>query len=110
MKSEGRVNLALPTVGLGNVFARGRWSGAALAWNGGMQALRVMMLMVALAFGYVLFFSTQSKQADVSIDPSKPAAVVSKDPAVQDQYKQAMNRAQAAAKAMQAERREADAD
>ncbi len=66
------------------------------------------MLLVTLAFGYMLFFGTQSKQADVSIDPSKPVSAVGMDQATHSQYKQAMDKANAAAKAMQAERKEAD--
>ncbi len=69
-----------------------------------MQALRILMLLVALGLGYVLFFSTQPRQADISLDPSKPATAST----AHSQYKEAMNKAQAAAQAMRAERKEAD--
>lgn len=74
--------------------------------------LRILMLLVALAIGYLLFFNSQPKPADLPPDltkPDAPATTTAAGPdAARTQYKEAMNRAQAVAKQMQAERKEAD--
>ncbi len=68
-----------------------------------MQALRVVMLLVTVAFCYLLFLRSQ-KVDDAATDPANPSSVA------HSQYKEDMDRAHAAAKAMQDERKEADAD
>lgn len=79
-----------------------------------MQALRIVMLLVALTIGYLLFFSTQPRSADLPpADLTKPegtAQTVSPSQPMHSQYKEAMDRAHAAADAMQAQRKEADAN
>ncbi len=77
-----------------------------------MQALRVVMLLVTVAICYLLFFHSQ-KTANQTADPlTADLAVVgtpSASPAsAQTQYKEDMDRAHAAAKSMQDERKEAD--
>ena len=77
-----------------------------------MQMLRIVMLVVALALGYVLFFHSQTPRSDLR-EASQPATAdgVQADlpqGTPRTQYKQAMDKAQAAAKAMQDERKEAD--
>ena len=67
-----------------------------------MQALRVVMLLVTVAFCYLLFIRSQK----VGGDESGPGAST----AAHSQYKEDMDRAHAAAKAMQDERKEADSD
>ena len=77
-----------------------------------MQMLRILMLLVALAIGYLLFFNSQSKPTDLPPDLTRPAApgtfTAAHPAAARTQYKEAMNRAQAVANQMQAERKEAD--
>ena len=77
-----------------------------------MQALRILMLLVTLAVGYVLFFRSQPASSDLPPDLAKPpGTTVSTEaatPAPRTQYREAMNRAQAVAKQMQDERKEAD--
>ena len=75
-----------------------------------MQALRIVMLLVVLAVGYLLFFRSQPKASDLppkeaaaSVAPgAKPAATP------RTQYKEAMDRAHAAAQQMKDGRAEAD--
>ena len=78
-----------------------------------MQALRLVMLLVALAVGYLLFFSTQPKLSDLPpadlTQNGKTAQTASNAPA-HNQYKEAMDRAHSAADAMTAQRKEADSD
>ena len=73
-----------------------------------MTSLRIMMLLVALVVCYLLFLRTQpsvnsrrDESALLSADPAKAAAAHS-------QYKEAMDKAHAAAKQMQDQRSEAD--
>ena len=73
-----------------------------------MQMLRIVMLLVALAFGYVLFFGTQPKPTDLPPDLTRPGQAATTDLPAHHQYKEAMDRANASAKAMQDERKEAD--
>lgn len=78
-----------------------------------MQMLRIMALLVALTLGYVLFFRSQTPRTDLPPDLARPGLTTTQTdiPAqgtAHDQYKEAMDRAQAAAKAMQDERKEAD--
>ena len=76
-----------------------------------MQALRILMLLVTLAVGYVLFFHSQPSPSALPPDLSKPdgtTTAANDSPAPRTQYKEAMNRAHAVAKQMQAERKEAD--
>ena len=76
-----------------------------------MQMLRILMLLVALAVGYFLFFRSQPQPSDLPPDLTKPdgtVAAVGSSPTPRTQYKEAMNRAQAVAKQMQDERKEAD--
>ena len=77
-----------------------------------MQALRILMLLVSLAVGYVLFFHSQPQPSSLPPDLTKPdgAVAVAVGPTPRTPYKEAMNRAQAVAKQMQAERKEADSD
>ena len=62
------------------------------------------MLLVTVALCYLLFVHSQTKIDPVAADPASPAAATT-----HSQYKEAMDRAHAAAKAMQDERKEADA-
>ncbi len=69
------------------------------------------MLLMTVAVCYLLFFHSQPQTEVIPTDPADPA--VAGQPAgtpasVHSQYKEAMNRAHAAAKAMQDERKEAD--
>ena len=77
-----------------------------------MQSLRIVMLLVTLAVGYLLFFHSQPQPSTLPPDLTKPdntAAVADpNNPAPRTQYKEAMNRAQAVAKQMQDQRKEAD--
>ncbi len=74
-----------------------------------MQALRVVMLLVTVAVCYLLFFHSQPTVEVIPTDPAVPGVVAAASPATaHSQYKEAMNRAHAAAKSMQAERKEAD--
>ena len=75
-----------------------------------MQALRILMLLVTLAVGYLLFFHSQPQPSSLTPDLTKPdgTAAVTAGPTPRTQYKEAMNRAQAVAKQMQDERKEAD--
>lgn len=77
-----------------------------------MQALRILMLLVTLAVGYVLFFHSQPQSSTLPPDLTKPDGTVTATvgPTPRTEYKEAMNRAQAVAKQMQAERKEADSD
>lgn len=74
---------------------------------GRMQALRVVLLLVTVAVCYLLFFYSQSKTEVIAVDPLAPGMAVTSTNA-HTQYKEAMDRAHAAAKAMQDERKEAD--
>ena len=76
-----------------------------------MQMLRVLMLLVALAVGYILFFRSQPEKSDLSPDLTRPDGTVAATvgPTPRTQYKEAMDRAHAVAKQMQDERKEADA-
>ncbi len=78
-----------------------------------MQALRVVMLLVTVAVCYLLFFHSQPTVEVIPTDPASSEGAVAGQHAgspatVHTQYKEAMNRAHAAAKAMQDERKEAD--
>ena len=78
-----------------------------------MQALRVVMLLVTVAICYLLFFYSQPKTDDPMTDPLNPDAVAVASPgrspaSVHSQYKEAMDRAHAAAKSMEDEKKEAD--
>ena len=71
------------------------------------------MLLVTVAVCYLLFFYSQPKLESQATDPLNPDAVAVASPggtpvSVHSQYKEAMNRAHAAAKSMQDERKEAD--
>lgn len=73
-----------------------------------MQALRLLMLVVVLALAYLLMFRPQNKTVDeLPPDLAQPQAATSRAPA-HSQYKEAMDRAHAAAKQMQDQRAEAD--
>ena len=77
-----------------------------------MMALRLVMLMVAVALIYAMFMKTQTKTEELPPDlvQSSPAAVGHHAPqTTHDQYKEAMDRAHAAADAMKAQHKE-DAD
>ena len=75
-----------------------------------MQALRILMLLVTLAVGYVLFFHSQPQPSSLPPDLTRPdgTAAATTGPTPRTQYKEAMNRAQAVAKQMQDQRKEAD--
>ena len=68
------------------------------------------MLLVTLAIGYVLFFHSQPQPSALPPDLTKPDGTVAATvgPTPRTQYKEAMNRAQAVAKQIQDERKEAD--
>ncbi len=77
----------------------------------GMQALRVVMLLVTVLICYLLFFHSAAKVQSPGSDPMAPDAVVTGSPsAAHSQYKEALNRAHAAAKSMQDSRKEADSE
>ncbi len=72
----------------------------------GMASLRIMMLLVALAVCYLLFVRTQTvpgTRKDGTADGLPPGTTA------QSQYRQAMDKAHAAARQMQEQRAEADA-
>ena len=75
-----------------------------------MMALRLVMLLVAVALIYAMFLKTQTKPEELppELVPSSPAAVHAPQRA-HDPYKEAMDRAHAAADAMQAQHKQ-DAD
>ena len=68
----------------------------------GMQALRVVMLLITVAFCYLLFVRSQKVGGDASAAADAPA--------VHSQYKADLDRAHAAAKAIEDARKEAYAD
>ena len=76
-----------------------------------MMALRLVMLMVAVALIYAMFLKTQTKPEELppELVQASPTAVTT--PASQrahDPYKEAMDRAHAAADAMKAQHKDAD--
>ena len=71
-----------------------------------MASLRIMMLLVALAVCYLLFAHTLPPPGARHIGDAEG---LPPGTAAQSQYKQAMDKAHAAARQMQAERAEADA-
>ena len=73
-----------------------------------MQALRLVMLVVVLAFAYLLFLRPQTNPESLTPDLAAPNSAASSGRA-HSQYKEDMDRAQAVAKQMQAQRVEADA-
>ena len=74
-----------------------------------MQALRVVMLLVTVLVCYLLFFHSASKPGTSGTEALPPDALATGSPATaRSQYKEAMDRAHAAAKSMQDERKEAD--
>ena len=76
-----------------------------------MQALRVVMLLVTVLICYLLFFHSATKVENPSSEALAPGATATGSPSTaHSQYKEAMDRAHAAAKSMQDERREADAN
>lgn len=67
------------------------------------------MLLVTVAVCYLLFFYSQPKVDVIAVDPPVPGVATNGHPATaHSQYKEAMDRAHAAAKSMQDERKEAD--
>ena len=67
------------------------------------------MLLVTVAVCYLLFFHSQPQTEVIPVDPLTPAvATAGHPPTVHSQYKEAMDRAHAAAKSIQDERKEAD--
>ena len=74
-----------------------------------MPALRIVMLLVTVAVCYLLFFHSQPKLDVIAVDPPAPGIATAGTPATaHSQYKEATDRAHAAAKSMQDERKEAD--
>ena len=68
------------------------------------------MLVVVLALAYLLVLRPQTQTADLPPDlvQSPHAAAAAGTPSAHSQYKEAMDRAHAAAKQMQAQRADAD--
>ena len=79
-----------------------------------MQALRILMLVVILVLAYLLLvLRPQSKPVDlppdlVEANAASPASPAASPVSVHSQYKEAMDRAHAAAKQMQAAHADAD--
>ncbi len=75
-----------------------------------MMALRLVMLLVAVALIYAMFLKTQTKPDELppELVQSSPAAVSPASRQAHDPYKEAMDRAHAAADAMKAQHKDAD--
>lgn len=74
-----------------------------------MQALRLLMLVVVVALAYLLMLRPQTKTTDLPPDLTQPpTAAATGTPSAHSQYKEAMDRAHAAAKQMQAQHADAD--
>ena len=76
-----------------------------------MQALRVVMLLVTVLICYLLFFHSVGKVDSTASEALSPDATATGSPSTaHSQYKEAMDRAHAAAKSMQDERKEANSE
>ncbi len=76
---------------------------------GGMQALRLVMLLAALLVCYLLFYHPKSASQMVLDDTAKiDSALPSATPDANSEYKRDLDKARDAARQMQAQKAEAD--